>query len=230
MDRDFPTTRIFKTLLGFIVTLTLISALSFCAIRFTLYVVPVEEFENLTGNPPNTQRVLLERLSQNPLNYYEVLEIPLFSEDGVIRRAYREKLKQVHPDKVQGGKQEEAANVEVQRVTEAYKTLTSQDRCMYDFSLGSGIGRFADCNQRWLDRKREELAEKRKEAKERNTVTKEKNVIADEKTAVAKSSMTTRQKLVQTVKGIGATTKAAVLVVAGWFIVHVGRPLGMRFH
>ncbi|KAI1805631.1 DnaJ-domain-containing protein [Daldinia bambusicola] len=209
MDRDSLATRFFKYFLGFFVTWILISILCFGTIQYTLYMVPIEEFVKLTGEPPSTQRALLENHSQKRPTYYEVLNAPLFSEDEVIKRAYREKLKQIHPDKVKGDKEvEEAASREVQQVTEAYQFLMSKDRCMYDFHLGSGIGRFADCNQKWLDRKREELVEKRKEAEERRQET------TPSGNAVAKSSTSIKQKLAEAVKDIGAVTKT-VLVVAG---------------
>ncbi|KAI1476407.1 DnaJ-domain-containing protein [Daldinia eschscholtzii] len=233
MHRESTMTKIRKAILGFLITSILISSLSYCFIQLTEFMVPLDEFDSFTN-----EKVLAKNPSRSSVNHYETLGIPLFSQDEAIKRAYRDKLKLIHPDKFKGGKEE--ANLEVHRVTEAYKILTSKERCMYDFNLGSGIGRFADCNQKWLDRKNEELAEKRKEVKGKRNAQKQgipqerKNIRKQETVssvnALAKPSITTGQRLVQTVKDIGTTAKTVVLFVAGWFVVHFGRPLAMRFH
>lgn len=69
-------------------------------------------------------------------NYYKILGVPVNATEEHIKRAYREKAKQFHPDvsHVRG------SNIRFQLLGEAYQTLIHKDkRRRYDIKLKYGI-------------------------------------------------------------------------------------------
>ncbi|KAI1660380.1 DnaJ-domain-containing protein [Daldinia decipiens] len=263
MRRDSAMTRFFNELPSIVCIATLLGCFYFTLFHVSTYFLTpehptVKEFSRRlkTEGPESAQQFLREGLPPDSLDYYEVLDIPRFSPIETVKKAYREKLTIYHPDKFEGD--EEEANMKTHRAREAYQVLTSKDRCMYDFGLGSGIRRFADCNQVWIDREAETFNEKRKEAKERREAQKKNPAGRQEKPQeqesvqeqekpqrqetetrgkpvatgtndVAGPVVTSGQKLVQKVKDIGVAAKTAVLFVVGWIVVHFGRGTPIRF-
>ncbi|HRI36721.1 MAG TPA: DnaJ domain-containing protein [bacterium] len=57
--------------------------------------------------------------------YYEILEIDRGADDATIKRAYRKKAMECHPDRHGGDKEKEAM---FKRVNEAYATLSDADK------------------------------------------------------------------------------------------------------
>ncbi|KAI1648432.1 DnaJ-domain-containing protein [Daldinia loculata] len=172
MRRDSVMMRFYKELPTIICISTLFGCCLFTFFHLTAYIISppenpvVKEFTHRlkTEGPTSAQQFLVRAGSPNSPIYYDVLDIPWFSPVETVKKAYREKLMIYHPDKF-GGDAEEA-NMKIHQAREAYQALTSKERCMYDYKLGSGIRHFADCNQAWLDREAEMFNEKRKEAKE----------------------------------------------------------------
>ncbi|KAI0122007.1 hypothetical protein F4814DRAFT_407281 [Daldinia grandis] len=156
----------YKRLPGIICIATLIGCFSFALFHVAAYITSPREGSHVhnlkTQGPTNAQQLLTKAHSSNGLNHYEVLDIPWFSPAETVKKAYHKKLLIYSPDKFKGDEKE--ANTKIQQVREAYQTLTSKERCMHDFNLGSGIRHFVNCNQVWLDREEEIFNEKRKEA------------------------------------------------------------------
>ncbi len=69
------------------------------------------------------------------MNYYEVLGVSRNADTASIRRAFRTRAKQLHPDVNRSGR----AKKDFQLVNEAYQVLTNTDkRRMYDLRLQLG--------------------------------------------------------------------------------------------
>ena len=69
-------------------------------------------------------------------NYYKILGVPVSATKEQIKRAYREKAKQYHPDV----SQVRGSNIRFQLLGEAYQTLIHKDkREKYDIKLKYGI-------------------------------------------------------------------------------------------
>ena len=69
-------------------------------------------------------------------NYYKILGVPVNATEEQIKKAYREKAKQFHPDVSQA----RDPNIRFQLLGEAYQTLIHKDkRRRYDIKLKYGI-------------------------------------------------------------------------------------------
>lgn len=60
--------------------------------------------------------------------YYRILGIPDYSSKEVIKKAYHEKMKALHPDKVHGTSLEDTATFFAAEINEAYNILMSQHK------------------------------------------------------------------------------------------------------
>ncbi len=108
------------------------------AIRFFKQAVQTQEEEN-NGQ---IERALLEELQKaetalkrsKEKDYYKVLGVPRKASAKEIKKAYREKALQYHPDKVQGSEEDkEAAEKIFTEVAEAYEILSDEEtRGKYD--------------------------------------------------------------------------------------------------
>ncbi|KAI1759920.1 hypothetical protein GGR53DRAFT_511943 [Hypoxylon sp. FL1150] len=83
---------------------------------------------------------------------YDVLDIPLLSDDVVIKKAYRQQLRSHHPDKLKskGKVNQDEENEKFAAVREAYRILTSKDRCMHDFRINSDLEQYEVCSDDWI--------------------------------------------------------------------------------
>lgn len=108
------------------------------AIRYFQAAVQTSEQEN-NGQ---IERSLLEELQQaetalkrsKEKDYYKILGVPRKAKAKEIKKAYREKALEYHPDKVQGSEEEkEAAQKVFTEVAEAYEVLSDEEnRSKYD--------------------------------------------------------------------------------------------------
>lgn len=145
MRRDSVMTRFYKELPTIICISTLFGCCLFTFFHLTAYIISppenpvVKEFTHRlkTEGPTSAQQFLVRAGSPNSPIHYDVLDIPWFSPVETVKKAYREKLMIYHPDKFGGD--EEEANMKIHQAREAYQVLTSKERCMYDYKLGSGI-------------------------------------------------------------------------------------------
>ncbi|KAI1409308.1 hypothetical protein F5Y13DRAFT_193547 [Hypoxylon sp. FL1857] len=85
-------------------------------------------------------------------NYYEVLGVPLFSSEEDLEIAYRQQLK-IHG----------ADEVKEREITQAYNFLTSRERCIYDFGLGSSPADLTACQDKYGKKATEEFMKKREQ-------------------------------------------------------------------
>lgn len=68
-------------------------------------------------------------------NYYEILEVNPKASDEIIKKIYKIKVKQNHPDLFQGGEKKKAEEI-TKEITEAYDILSdAQKRKNYDLEL-----------------------------------------------------------------------------------------------
>ncbi|OTA52294.1 DnaJ-domain-containing protein [Hypoxylon sp. EC38] len=100
--------------------------------------------------------------STKPSTYYDVLGVPLFSSDEVVKSGYHLQAKMRHPDKVIVGNKERATK-EMAQLNEAYEFLSSRDRCIYDLKLGSSMDHFIACQDEYYKRDFENFKRKREE-------------------------------------------------------------------
>ena len=86
---------------------------------------------------------LLPPTDPDDRDYYDILGIPRDSSNEAIRKAYKKKSLQLHPDKVQqrGGNQEEA-RAEYEQVQEAYGVLVNDEKRQRYHSLGCSPTRY----------------------------------------------------------------------------------------
>ncbi|KAI1137688.1 hypothetical protein F5Y05DRAFT_413639 [Hypoxylon sp. FL0543] len=110
--------------------------------------------------------------STAPQTYYDILGVPKFASDEVLKAGYRLQVKIHHPDKAKDSEKEQATEAMV-HINDAYKFLTSRQRCLYDLKLGAGAGYFTACQDKYsklavqdFDRKREEERKEREEARQ----------------------------------------------------------------
>ena len=91
----------------------------------------------------NREKVKRKDVSQRKLTYYEILEITQDAGQESIRKAYKQKICQYHPDKVQflGIKLRALAEEEAKKINEAYDVLKNQEaKEAYDIEMGySGV-------------------------------------------------------------------------------------------
>ncbi|ETS88101.1 hypothetical protein PFICI_01929 [Pestalotiopsis fici W106-1] len=117
------------------------------------------------------------------MNHYEVLGVPATASVEDIRRAYHAAALQFHPDKVHAGANgsnakagvdddEEEVNETMCRINEAYSTLSTDARCLYDHeTLHGGSRQYAECMEAFgfaeAERLMEQRVEMEREARER---------------------------------------------------------------
>ncbi|KAL7619894.1 hypothetical protein AAE478_010441 [Parahypoxylon ruwenzoriense] len=87
--------------------------------------------------------------SERRLSHYEVLGLPNFASDELVRAAFRRKIRIHHPDKV-GADKKEVATLQTQRIREAYDGLSGKKRCLYDFNMHGQMKWFLECSDKWL--------------------------------------------------------------------------------
>lgn len=72
-------------------------------------------------------------------NYYEILEVDKHASSDIIKKAYTTLAKKYHPD-LQPDDQKEDAKKKLQKINEAYETLSNEElRKEYDTSLSNTI-------------------------------------------------------------------------------------------
>jgi|YelNatPaOPRAMG01_1025707.scaffolds.fasta_scaffold14362_3 curved DNA-binding protein CbpA len=79
-------------------------------------------------------------MDRNDQNYYEVLGVSPQARDGEIRAAFRELVKEHHPDKFTDPSEKAEAEAYLKRLTEAFNTLGRKaQREAYDRTLASSV-------------------------------------------------------------------------------------------
>ena len=72
-------------------------------------------------------------------NYYEILEVDKHASSDIIKKAYTTLAKKYHPD-LQPDDQKEDAKKKLQKINEAYETLSNEElRKEYDISLSNTL-------------------------------------------------------------------------------------------
>ncbi|CAN6627911.1 hypothetical protein TRVA0_011S02146 [Trichomonascus vanleenenianus] len=108
------------------------------------YDAAVERLKPLSGSGDARVRNKLrevQALASQEKNYYRILGVARDATSQDIKRAYRTKSKEFHPDKYRGELTEEQVQKKMQDINEAYETLSNDEsRRNYDMGGSSGGG------------------------------------------------------------------------------------------